>query len=402
MRQPVHLISVVLFILIATFGGVMTSFETVTKAVTGFNDVKLVAEGAYGKVYRAQDGDSEVAVKAICLHGHSNTLLKGDITEIMVHRCLQGGPNIVDFIHAFSDDNYIWIVMKMYPCSLSQRLNSPLENETARRLAEGILQGVAYMHAKGLVHCDLKPDNILIDTDGTAKIADFGLTMPVEMAEAGDHIVTRFYRAPELVCLLPWGRPVDLWSVGCILFEILAQTGTGVKQPNYLFTSQGSVLSDFEGGFDKTDLHSILQVVGTLQAPYVSLNSYAATPVQREFYTAWRELPPHVGVLEERYPPRNSIPAEAKDLVARLLDIHPERRWTAAQALHAPYFQETDHVISEEVPGMSNEEAERFARVKYMQAEEPYRSFLAKRYKFDHEQRLQTQLKKVLNDLTTV
>ena len=379
----------------------MTSFETITKAVTGFDDIKIVAKGAYGKVYRARDGDSEVAVKAIYYKNHSNTLLKCDITEIMVHRFLQGGPNIVDFIHAFSDNDYIWLVMKMYPCSLRQRLNSPLEDETARRLAAGILQGVAYMHAKGLVHCDLKPDNILLDTDGTAKIADFGLTMPVEMAEAGDHIVTRFYRAPELVCLLRWGRPVDLWSVGCILFEILAQTGTGVKQPNFLFTSQGSVLSDFEGGFDKTDLHSILQVLGTLQPPYASLNSYAATPFQREFYTAWRELPPHVGVLEERYPPHNSIPAEAKDLVARLLDIQPERRWTAAQALHAPYFQDTEHVI-EEVPGMSNEEAERFARVIYMQAEDSCRSFLAKRYKFDREQRLQTQLKKVLNDLTTV
>ena len=378
----------------------MTSFETVTKTVTGFDDIKIVAEGAYGKVYKARDGDSEVAVKAIYYKNHSNTLLKCDITEIMVHRCLQGGPNIVDFIHAFSDNDYIWLVMKMYPCSLRQRLNSVFEDETARGLAEGILQGVAYMHAKGLVHCDLKPENILIDADGSAKIADFGLTMPVDMAEPGDHVVTRFYRAPELACLLQWGRPVDLWSVGCILFEVLAQSGKGVKQPNFLFTSQGSVLSDFEGGFDKTDLFSILRVVGTLQPPYTFLNSSAATPVQREFYTSWRELPPHHGFLEERYP-RSPIPAEGKDLVARLLDIYPERRWTAAQALRAPYFQETEHVTPEEVPGMSYEETQRFARVMYMQAQEPYRSFLSKRYKFDKEQLLQTQLKKVLNDLTT-
>jgi serine/threonine protein kinase len=393
------LAATVLLCFAVTLTVVMASFEASTKKITGFNDLQLIDKGAFGKVYKAKDGDAEVAIKVVCLREHSNLMLKCDIVEILTHRCLQGGPNIVDFIHAFSDSGHVWIVLKLYKSSLRALLESPLDEAFARRTACGLLKGVAYMHARGFVHCDLKPENVLIDADGSAVVADFGLTTPEFLADPEEHTVTRFYRAPELACLLPWGCPVDLWSVGCILYEILAQCGAGVPQPNCLFSSKGSVLSGYEGSFDRTDLYAVLNVVGTEEPPYPALR--AGSPLHRELYYAWRELPVARGVLADRYSPGCTAPLDGRTLVAQLLQLNPARRLTACRALRASFLETVPGAeAAVSAPRLSAKEAEQFERVFRMEAEVKKTS-VAKRFKFDDEHILHTQLMQFLAETTS-
>merc|ERR1711953_469411 len=89
-----------------------------------------------------------------------------------------------------------------------------------------ILRGLKYLHSAEIIHRDLKPSNILVNKDCTLRIADMGLARGrvYEEQELTDYVVTRWYRAPELM-LLPSGyfEAVDLWSVGCIHVELLAR-----------------------------------------------------------------------------------------------------------------------------------------------------------------------------------
>merc|ERR1719265_2776503 len=89
-----------------------------------------------------------------------------------------------------------------------------------------ILRGLKYLHSAGMVHRDLKPANILVNQDCSLCVADFGLARgrSSEEEQLTEYVVTRWYRAPELM-LLPSGyyEAVDLWSVGCIHVELVTR-----------------------------------------------------------------------------------------------------------------------------------------------------------------------------------
>jgi len=94
-----------------------------------------------------------------------------------------------------------------------------------------ILRALQYMHESGVMHRDIKPGNLLVDKLGNVKIADFGLSKFVcgkinEDYDLTDFVVTRWYRPPELTmryCNEKYSEKIDLWSVGCVAYEMLTQ-----------------------------------------------------------------------------------------------------------------------------------------------------------------------------------
>ena len=91
-----------------------------------------------------------------------------------------------------------------------------------------LLRGLKYVHTAGVLHRDLKPQNVLVNSDCSLKITDFGLGRAVDTEdddqEKTPYVVTRWYRAPELlVDYRTYGAGVDVWSVGCIVAELLGR-----------------------------------------------------------------------------------------------------------------------------------------------------------------------------------
>lgn len=137
-------------------------------------------------------------------------------------------PNVVAVFDTGEDDGVPFIVMERLPGdTLADRMEDGVVDQTwLRQVAGHVLAGLGAAHAAGLVHRDVKPGNILLDADGRAKVADFGIAKSLEQADAvtgvGLLVGTPAYLAPERIDGLAATPRSDLYSVGVVLYEALA------------------------------------------------------------------------------------------------------------------------------------------------------------------------------------
>ena len=164
-------------------------------------------------------------------------------------------PGIVP-VYDYGDENgQTYLVMRYMPGgSLADLLKQgPLPIDEVKRIFERLTSALDYVHSKGIIHRDLKPDNIFIEQDGTPKILDFGMAR-LEMASAdesdsspvktgpGVMLGTVPYMSPEQVCGLPVDWRSDLFSFGCVMYDML--TATVIFSRKQLVTSMSAILKD--------------------------------------------------------------------------------------------------------------------------------------------------------------
>lgn len=106
-----------------------------------------------------------------------------------------------------------------------------------------LLCGLEHCHNRGVLHRDIKGSNLLIDNNGNLKIGDFGLATvyePDQKQQLTSRVVTLWYRAPELLLgATEYGAAIDLWSVGCILAELLVGKPIMPGRTEVLFMNKG-------------------------------------------------------------------------------------------------------------------------------------------------------------------
>lgn len=194
-----------------------------------------LGEGEFGKVKLGwrKDGKhpSQVAIKLI----KRDTIMKDSESEIKIHReinslRLLNHPNIVNLVEVLKSGKYIGIVLEyasggeLFDYILQHKY---LKENVAKKLFAQLVSGVDYMHSKGLIHRDLKLENLLLDKHRNIIISDFGFVNSYNK-EKNDLMKTSCgspcYAAPELVLTQsPYsGKKVDIWSLGVILYAMLA------------------------------------------------------------------------------------------------------------------------------------------------------------------------------------
>ncbi|KAH9399895.1 Cyclin-dependent kinase 20 [Tyrophagus putrescentiae] len=146
-----------------------------------------------------------------------------------------GHPHIIDLLDVSPSGSSVNLVFPLLPTNLTTLIYSSPPSLNSRQCAlygRMLAEGVAYLHSNGIIHRDLKPANLLIDWEGILKIADFGQARAIDIglevngrrSELTYQVCTRWYRAPELLYgATNYGYDVDLWSVGCILGEMLGR-----------------------------------------------------------------------------------------------------------------------------------------------------------------------------------
>nr|CAH7765458.1 unnamed protein product [Callosobruchus chinensis] len=130
--------------------------------------------------------------------------------------------NVIGLLDVFYPKHDIYLVTHLMGADLNNIIRTQkLTDDHVQFLVYQILRGLKYIHSAGIIHRDLKPSNIAVNEDCELKILDFGLARPTENEMTG-YVATRWYRAPEI--MLNWmhyNQTVDIWSVGCIMAELL-------------------------------------------------------------------------------------------------------------------------------------------------------------------------------------
>jgi len=222
------------------------STRTDFKVRTHLAMVKGIGSGAYGVVAKLEDPATGkgMAVKKITRAFDDLADGKRILREVTLLRYFKH-DNIVGLVDMYMpgglDFEDIYIATELMEMDLTRVIRSgePLLEDHHRWITYQTLLGVLYIHSAGVVHRDLKPSNILVNRDCSVKICDFGLSRGYEPAvsqkgardvsapigqKMTEYVVTRYYRAPEVVLLASeYGPPIDVWSVGCILCELIGR-----------------------------------------------------------------------------------------------------------------------------------------------------------------------------------
>ena len=189
----------------------------------------VIGEGAMGVVYRATDPliNRRVAIKVMADSlAQDPALRERFLREAQAAGSLQH-PNLVTIYDFGEIDDHLYIAMEYIEGDdladlLRKRVPIPIDQ--ALDLAIGLLHGLAYAHKRGIVHRDIKPANIRVDSDGHARLMDFGVAhlSTSEMTSTGVMLGTPSYMAPEQITGSPVFPETDVFSVGAVLYELLA------------------------------------------------------------------------------------------------------------------------------------------------------------------------------------
>lgn len=288
--------------------------------------IKKVGSGAYGTVVSFQDPRTgeKLAVKKIT--DAFNDLVDGKriLREVKLLRCLKH-DNIISILDMYPPDHPdfddIYIVTDLMETDLHRVIYSKqvLNDEHHQYFSYQILRGLLYLHTANVVHRDLKPSNILVNKNCDLKICDFGLARGFgndeEDPSLTDYVVTRWYRAPEVVLLASeYTKSIDVWSVGCILCELIG------RKPIFC-------------GKDHLDqIKKILQVIGT--PTEADLEWLPGRSPARSFI---KKVPPSTKQPWSAIYPKAT--QKGIDAIEQMLTFNPLKRVTVPGAIVLPYYE---------------------------------------------------------------
>jgi len=207
------------------YGEIMIGFATFEVPLR-YDDFRAIGIGSVGRVCSALDeiSGTRFAVKKVKDTFQSSGLAQRTYREIRMLKNFDH-ENILKLHDVFiSPSDEVYIVTDLMHFSLEEIMKGTnLDKEDIQYFTYQILRGLKYIHSAEIAHRDLKPGNILVNMEGQLKICDFGMAR-VRDPKMTAYVTTRWYRAPEIILRHGvYGVEVDLFSLGCILAEMLEQ-----------------------------------------------------------------------------------------------------------------------------------------------------------------------------------
>ncbi|XP_031372286.1 cyclin-dependent kinase 10-like [Punica granatum] len=301
------------------------------RSVFEFERLNRISEGTYGVVFRAKEKKTGeiVALKKVKMSTAYPELgfPLSALREINILLSINH-PSIVTVKEVVMDDHdNVFMVMEYMEHDLKglvEMRKRPFSTSEIKCLMLQLLDGVKYLHDNWVLHRDLKTSNLLVNNKGELKICDLGLSRHYgsPLKPCTPVVVTMWYRAPELLLdAKEYSTAIDMWSVGCIMAELLANEPLfkGSNEPNQLdkiFRTLGTPNEKIWPGFSK--------LPGTAKAKFV-----------KHPYNNLRKKFPATSFTGSTV-----LSESGFDLLNQLLTYDPEKRITADEALNHAWFQE--------------------------------------------------------------
>ena len=209
---------------------------------------KKLGYGSYSDVYQAYIGKYPTIKYALKINRKSNYIKKSAHNEIELLKKLKH-PNILRLQEEFEHNNYTILVFHAYKKNLYEHIKREIyisHYDTCNILLK-ITSGLEYLKKLNIIHRDLKPENILMTNNNeNIVIADFGMSINKKLINEdrhGFHVQTIYYRAPEIFFKTEYDESIDIWSLGCIAYEIYWKKPLFKKKnSDKLFIEQNMIL----------------------------------------------------------------------------------------------------------------------------------------------------------------
>mmetsp|Transcript_22401 Transcript_22401/g.46582 ORF Transcript_22401/g.46582 Transcript_22401/m.46582 type:complete len:549 (+) Transcript_22401:136-1782(+) len=315
--------------------------------------IDVIGRGAYGVVCAARDDETNgnVAIKKISDIFEHITFTKRTLREIRLLRLLKH-ENLIGLrsvmrpldAHSFSD---LYIISDLMETDLSSVIKSPqhLSNDHQQFFVYQICRGMKYLHTCNVVHRDMKPRNLLVNSNCDVKICDFGLAridfpeMSWKTSIMTDYVATRWYRAPEII--VGWGnytKAVDIWSIGCILAELI------LRKPL------------LAGSNNESQLRLICDLIGSpsdeaiQQVKKPRMQNFLLEYMEEEKSEFGEGVDSYMRMMDF-FAPYSPNPL-AVDILHKILRFNPDERPDIEELLRHPYFANL-HCEEDEPSGYS-------------------------------------------------
>jgi len=283
-----------------------------------------LGEGTYGIVFRATNTRTgkEVALKKIRMENEEQGVPPTTLREVSTLLELKH-PNIVELLSVVSVGTNLFLEFEFMAQDLRRYMDNAggMGSEGAKLIKSymyQLLNGLEYCHSHRILHRDLKPQNLLIDTKGFLKLADFGLArvFSIPLRPYSHEVVTLWYRAPEVLLGDPrYSTPIDIWSAAAIFAE--------------MFTRQPL----FPGDSEIDELYKIFMIMGTpTEEVWPGVRSL---PYWKDIFPNWTKQN-----WQTTFP--TITDPDALDLLDKMLVYDPVRRISAKAALQHRYFADVD------------------------------------------------------------
>jgi len=307
---------------------------------TRYSPIKDIGQGGYGTVWSCQDEvkSKKVAIKKIPdLYVYDDvTYTKRALRELKIlrhitHPCIIRLLDLDVASDSIEDFNEIYVVMEIMDTTLRNVTRSGVYTPLHIMVfIHQVLCGLKYLHAANIIHRDLKPSNLLVSTDSSIKIIDFGLSRGINSNPAADeaneaftpqNVTTLWYRAPEvLLGCSHYGPPVDVWALGCIFAELI------IKKPLFPGNSKA----------EDPHLQQLNLITDLLGTP--SKDDLVDVPSASKSFILNQPHKPNIPI-DHKYEMSDKV---AVDLIKQMLIFNPAKRITIDVALQHPYFNAED------------------------------------------------------------
>ncbi|XP_074334717.1 cell division control protein 2 homolog A-like [Apium graveolens] len=281
----------------------------------------LIGEGSMGRVYRVRDRKTGkvCAMKSIGLDG--NRLTPKVAREISTLFEIEH-DNIVKLEKVHPCEGSLCLIMEYVGDNLSAYIQNEgiLDANFAKVWLKELLLAVDFLHERDLIHCDLKPKNILIDPGLKLKVAGFGSVRRIFDDTMLSSVNTVAFKAPELLLgSNGYGKPIDIWAIGCIFAEMV--------EGKRLFGSEDVLDTEI------SILYEIFRKIGT--------------PRQNSWLCSLSNFPRDLHQYPEASEIIPNLDAVGNDLIKKMLAVDPLERITAGDALRHPYIKAGDVSVDE-------------------------------------------------------